>query len=429
MTAGHYTVPRLHALDAEVKLPGSKSYTNRYIAIAALSGAEVVIENALLSDDTRHFAAAVAEFGHVRSLIDEAASTIRITPTGAPMRAPARPIYLAGAGTPLRFLISMAALADGTTEITGNARMQQRPMGDLLSALAGAGVSARSLAGTGSPPIAVTGGGIPGGATEISGRVSSQFTSSLLISAVRAARGLRLRLVDDLISKPYVDMTVAAMHQMGAAVERDGYRTFTVAAGQSYHGGRVRVEADASAMSYPLAAAAVLGGRVRIHGIGAASCQGDVGLARVLAQMGCAVEITGEAITLKGGQLHGIDVDMTNMPDVVPTLAVAAAYATGTTRITGIASLRVKECDRVHAVATELAKMGVEVAEFPAALTITGGEPAPAVIDTYDDHRIAMSFAIAGLRTGDVAIRDPGCVAKSFPAFWQMLDSFAAERG
>ena len=413
----------LDTIDTEVEVPGSKSYTNRYIAIASLSGAETVIEGALLSDDTLYFARAIEAFGHVHAEIDQATMTIRVVPTGQPMRAPQNEIFVGGAGTPLRFLISMAGHADGTTVITGNTRMQERPMGDLLAALPALGVEAVSVRGNGSPPVRVTGGGFRGGKTAVSGAVSSQFTSSLIISAARAAEDTEISIADDLISKPYVDMTLAALAEMGVDTERDGYRRFTVPAGQPIRGGRVRVEPDASGMSYFLGAAAIVGGRITIAGIGAASRQGDVRLVEALTAMGCNTCVTQDSITVRGGPLHGIDVNMDSMPDAVPTLALVAAFAEGTTRITGIGSLRVKECDRIAAVTTELRKMGIGVDEFPDAMHITGGTPHGAVIDTYDDHRIAMAFAIAGLRTPEVIIKDPGCVAKSFPAFWQALDT------
>jgi 3-phosphoshikimate 1-carboxyvinyltransferase len=223
-------------------------------------------------------------------------------------------------------------------------------------------------------------------------------------------------------------MTLATLAANGIKVHRDGYRQFTVPAGQSYPGGAATVEPDASGMSYFLAAAAILGGRVTIPGIGADSHQGDVGLVDVLVRMGAHAEVTDSSVTLKGGPLRGIDVDMEAMPDVVPTLAIVAAFAEGNTHITNIASLRIKECDRIAAVTTELRKMGVTVDEYDDAMTIHGGTPHGAVIDTYDDHRIAMSFAIAGLRTGNVVIKDPGCVAKSFPTFWRTLDSLRETR-
>jgi 3-phosphoshikimate 1-carboxyvinyltransferase len=424
MKAQEVTVRPLSTLDTDVKVLGSKSYTNRYIALASLSGQETVINGALLSDDTLYFSRAIEAFGHVRVQIDESADRVHVTPTGAPQRAPEQEIYVGGAGTPLRFLISMAGHAQGTTTITGNARMQERPMGDLLAALPALGVDAVSVRGNGSPPIRVIGGSFRGGTTHISGAVSSQFTSSLIINAIRAERDTEIILTDDLISKPYVEMTLAALAEMGVRAERDGYTRFLVPAGQNIRGGEVLVEPDASGMSYFLVAAAILGGRVTIPGIGSASRQGDVHLVEALQRMGCHTEVLPSSITLKGGELRGIDIDMESMPDVVPSLAMAAAFAEGTTRISNIASLRIKECDRIAAVTTELRKMGIAVEEFDDAMHITGGRPRGAVIETYDDHRIAMCFAVAGLRAeGEVTIKDPGCVAKSFPTFWQTLDS------
>ncbi|WP_204017892.1 3-phosphoshikimate 1-carboxyvinyltransferase [Sphaerimonospora thailandensis] len=417
------TVRTLRTVDSEVKVLGSKSYTNRYLAIASLSGQDTTLENALISDDTVYFARGIEALGHVRAEIDERHETIRVTPTGEPMRAPADEIFMGGAGTPLRFLISMAGHAPGVTTITGNKRMQERPMGDLLAALPALGVDAVSVRGNGSPPVQVAGGSFRGGATQISGAVSSQFTSSLLINSVLAETDVEITITDDLISKPYVEMTIAALAEMGVQIKRDGYARFTVPAGQAFRGGSVTVEPDASGMSYFLAAAAVLGGRVTIPGIGRDSYQGDVGLVDALARMGCAASFDQKGITLTGGELHGIEIDMESMPDVVPTLAVVAAFARGTTHISNIASLRVKECDRIAAVTNELRKMGIAVDEHHDAMTITGGTPTGAVIETYDDHRIAMCFAIAGLRTEGVVIKDPGCVAKSYPTFWETLDT------
>lgn len=423
LEAKELTVLPLAAFDERVSVLGSKSYTNRYLAIASLSGQETTIHGALLSDDTLYFARAIESFGHVACDIDHAAARIHVRPIGEPMRAPQKEIFVGGAGTPLRFLISMAGHAQGTTIITGNARMQERPMGDLLAALPPLGVDATAIRGNDSPPIRVVGGSFKGGTTTISGAVSSQFTSSLLINALRAQTDTQITIADDLISKPYVEMTLAALKEMGVHVERDGYRRFTVPAGQQVRGGDVTVEPDASGMSYFLAAAAILQSRVTIAGIGSGSHQGDVHLAEALERMGCHIQVTDDEITLNGGHLKAVDIDMEAMPDVVPTLAIVAAFAEGTTRITNIASLRVKECDRIAAVTTELRKMGIEVEEHPDAMYITGGTPHGATIDTYDDHRIAMTFAIAGLRTEGVVIKDPGCVAKSFPTFWQTLDT------
>jgi 3-phosphoshikimate 1-carboxyvinyltransferase len=429
LSAETVTIRPLETFDRTVEVLGSKSYSNRYLALAALSGEPTVVEGALVCDDTKYLAGALRAFGHVEVDVDAAAQRITVTPTGRPMTAPAEEVYVGAAGTPIRFLIAMAGHAEGTTVLTGTPRMQERPMGSLLEALPGVGVTAEAVRGNGSPPIRVTGPSFRGGTTRISGAVSSQFTSSLLVNATRAEQDTTVHVVDDLTSKPYVDMTVAALAEMGVQVERDDYTRFTVAAGQKLRGGTVTVEPDASGMSYFLAAAAVLGGTVTIPGIGRHSRQGDVALVEALTRMGCVSEVTDDSITLTGGELRGIDIDMEMMPDVVPTLAVVAAYAEGTTHISNIASLRIKECDRIAAVATELRRMGITVEEHPDALTITGGTPHGAVIDTYDDHRIAMCFAIAGLRTEGVVIKDPGCVAKSFPTFWQTLDSLHEDGG
>lgn len=411
-------------VDATVEVLGSKSYTNRHIGIAALAGEPTTLHNALLSEDTLLLARAVSTLGHVTTEVDHEHNRITVTPTGEPMRAPADEVFMGNAGTGLRVFITMCGLAEGRTVITGNARMQERPMGDLLEALGPLGVTARALRGNGSPPIEVFGPSLNGGSTRIRGSVSSQFTTSLLLSSPHARHDVEITVVDDMLSKPYIDMTVAAMKATGVEIERRGYEWFRVPAGQPYRGGDVTVEPDASGMSYFLAAAAILRGAVRIPGIGAGSVQGDVGFVKALGEMGCEAVSYDDGIVLEGGPLQGIEIDMSNMPDVVPTLAVVAAYARGRTHITGIGNLRLKECDRIEAVATELSKMGVSVESTVDTLTINGGpEPHGAVIDTYDDHRIAMSFAIAGLRTPGVVIKNPGCVVKSFPTFWAKLDT------
>jgi 3-phosphoshikimate 1-carboxyvinyltransferase len=419
----------LDELDATVSVVGSKSYTNRFLAIASLCPEQTVLRNALHAQDTILLAQALRSFGHVDVLLDGDSETITVVPNGRPMRAPETEIDMGNAGTPIRFLITMAAFAHGRTVLTGNKRMRERPMGHLLDALRLLGVDARAVEGNGSPPIEIPGPTLHGGSTRIDGTVSSQFTSSLLISAPRAEKGIDLEVVGDLVSKPYVDMTVAALRQTGIEVGRNGYSAFSVQGGQSYRGGEITVEPDASGMSYFLAAAAILGGRITIPGISLDSVQGDVGLVKAFTDMGCTSPVGSDGIALEGGALTGIDIDMTDMPDVVPTLAVVAAYARGRTHITGIGNLRFKECDRIAAVSTELGKMGVTVDTTEDSMTVHGGsEPKGAVIDTYDDHRIAMAFAIAGLRTPGVVIRHPACVAKSFPVFWERFESIRGGR-
>ncbi len=428
LQAAAIEIEPLERVDGTVRLLGSKSYTNRAIALAGLADGPSTLDGALLSQDTVYLARAVESLGHVRIDLDHGRHVIVVTPTGRPMTAPADEVYCGNAGTGLRFFTTVAALAEGRTVITGNERMRQRPIGDLLHALAQLGVEARSVRDNGSPPVEVRGPSLRGGSTRIRGSVSSQFTSSLLVSAPRAEDPVDVTITGHLTSKPYVDMTIESMRQFGVRVERRGYEWFAVPGGQRYTGRRATIEPDASGMSYFLAAAAILRGHVTIPGIGRDSVQGDVGLLRVLAGMGCRVDVKPDSVTLEGDTLHGIDVDMASMPDAVPTLAVVAAYARGSTRITGIGNLRLKECDRIEAVTTELGKMGVTVQAERDAMTVSGGEPRGAAIDTYDDHRIAMSFAIAGLRTPGTVIRQPGCVVKSFPTFWQTLDGLRGER-
>lgn len=419
----------LNKIDTTVEVLGSKSYTNRFLAIAGLCTEPTTLHNALLSQDTLLLIEALRSFGHIEVDIDEASNIVAITPNGNSMEAPVGEVDMGNAGTPIRLLITMATLAQGRTVLTGGPRMQERPMGHLLEALPQLGGNAQASRGNGSPPIEVHGPTLVGGRTEINGTVSSQFTTSLLISAPRAQRDVEIRVIEGLLSKPYIDMTVAAMARTGVRVQRTGYEEFTVSAGQKYQGGDLTVEPDASGMSYFLAAAAILNGRVRIPGITMDSVQGDVGLVQALIEMGCRADFSSGSITLQGGPLRGINIDMSNMPDVAPTLAVVAAYAQGRTHISGIGNLRLKECDRIDAVSTELRKMGVPVSTTEDSMTIEGGAAVHgAIIDTYDDHRIAMTFAIAGLRTPGTVIRDPGCVVKSFPTFWNSLGNLYGTR-
>lgn len=427
-SAARRPVVPLSGIDARVRLPGSKSYTNRHIAISALAVEPTELRNALISDDTRYLASAVTALGLAHVDLDTESGRIHVEPgaRSSPAMAPVQPVFMGNAGTGVRILITMAGLVRGRTVITGNDRMQQRPMGDLLVALDKLGIDAQSLQRPGSPPIMVEARGRLGGIASVNGSISSQFTSSLLLNAPRFDDGLQLDVTGDLVSLPYLDMTVAAMTQRGAQVTREGYRHYRVEPGQRYRGGEVHIEPDASNMSYFLGAAAILGGRVVIEDLGRSSVQGDTGLLDVLEQMGAKATWGDDHVELQGGPLHSVDVDMSAMPDVAPTLAVIAAFAEGRTHISNIATLRDKECDRITATATELRKLGIEVEEHADALTVVGGVPSgPAEIETYDDHRIAMCFAMAGLAVPGIVIRDPDCVSKSFPNFWDVIEGLA----
>ncbi|MDQ2798063.1 MAG: 3-phosphoshikimate 1-carboxyvinyltransferase, partial [Armatimonadota bacterium] len=305
--------------------------------------------------------------------------------------------------------------------LDGVARMRERPIRDLLGALLTLGVDAKSVNGGGGPPVRVQGGGLPGGVCHLRGDISSQFLSALLMVAPLARQEVQIAIVGELVSRPYVAITQSVMRAFGAMFEDEAYPRLVVPAGQQYQAREYVIEADASNASYFLAAAAVTGGKVVIDNLNSESIQGDVHFANVLEQMGCTVT-HGSQITIEGpSQLQAIDIDMESIPDTAQTLAVVAAFANGPSRITGLTSLRVKDTDRVEAIATELPKMGVRVEAghdswviTPPANGLRGAE-----IDTYDDHRMAMSFAVAGLRVPGMTINDPGCVAKTFPDFWE----------
>ena len=325
----------------------------------------------------------------------------------------------------MRFLTALAALGEGEYLLTGTERLCQRPLGELLEALGQAGVKAVSERGDGCPPVRVT-GGLTGGRAQLTGSISSQYLSALLFIAPLAPAGLAIDITGELVSRPYVDLTLEVLSDFGISSYRKGYRYFELPGGQCYLRQAYEIEADASSASYFWAAAALTGGRVSITNLSLESSQGDAAFPQVLARMGCAIESTPAGLMVQGGTLRGVTVDMATMPDLVPTLAVLAAFAAGDTVITGVAHLRHKESDRLAAVATELGKLGIEARETADGLVIRGGTPQGAVIHTYNDHRIAMSFAVAGLKAPGMVITDPDCVAKSFPDFWEYFDHLYA---
>jgi 3-phosphoshikimate 1-carboxyvinyltransferase len=299
--------------------------------------------------------------------------------------------------------------------------MCERPMQALLDSLTHMGVNAYSQAGNGCPPVIINGGNCQGGHTTIDCGISSQYLSALLLTAPCLAQGLTIKVTKGPVSKPYIDMTVDIMNAFGVTLQQQGHTRFEVPGGQAYQAGDYTVESDASNAGYFWAAAAITGSRIKVKGLTRTSRQGDVGLVNILEQMGCRVDHEPDGITVTGGRLQAVTVDMGHMPDVVPTLAVVAAFAQGTSVIRNVAHLRAKECDRLAAVSQELAKMGIETKTSQDDLQVIGGTAHGAEIETYDDHRIAMSFAVAGLNVPGVKIIDPGCVAKSFPNYWEVL--------
>jgi 3-phosphoshikimate 1-carboxyvinyltransferase len=406
------------------RIPGSKSYTNRALVLAAMRRGTTEVTGGLDCEDTQRLAAALASFSGLS--VASTGTGFRVERSQDVLGAPTKEVHMGAAGTPARFMLAFAAAARGTTVVTGTPRLCERPMGDILTTLRAIGIRCECLGKEGCLPVRVHGGAPKTRTWRIHAGVSSQFTSSLLLYASQQAPGepIEIELEGHQVSRPYVEMTRAMMEECGLRTERVREDRIHVTPGMP-KAATIPVEVDASGMSYFLAAAAVTGSTVEIPGIGAGSAQGDVGLARAFERMGCRLELGPRSIRLTGAPLRGIEIDMETMPDVVLTLAAVAARATGTTRITNIANLRVKECDRIHAAAAELARLGVKVEEGQDFLVVhPSGKVTPAEVHTYDDHRVAMAFSVLGLVQPGITIEDPDCVAKSFPGFWQELARF-----
>ncbi len=407
-------------VDATFRVPGSKSITNRALVCSALAEGVSEILNASDSDDSSLMANGLNLLG---VLARRRGTAIEVHGTAGNLHAPKFPIPVGNAGTTLRFLLSVASIAYGRTRFEGSGRMAERPMSELLDALRALGVTVTHTAGTAS--FEVEGGTLSGGSVVLPGGRSSQFISSLLMVAPYAASDVEIRVGGVLTSAPYVDLTMAVMKAFGVDVDSRAGGAFRVRAGQRYRAAEFGVEADASGATYPFAAAAITGGRVRVEGLSLTSLQGDTGFVKVLQEMGCTVEEEGGAITVRGTRaLRGVDVDMNRMPDAVPALAVTALFAGGATRIRNVSQLRHKESDRIGALASELVRVGGEVRVLEDGLEIRPGQLHGATVDTYDDHRMAMSFALVGLRVPGIIIESPGCVRKSFPGFWEEFGKF-----
>lgn len=403
-----------------IRPPGSKSITNRALVCAALAEGQSTLRGVLDSEDTRVMIDSLGRLG-LKIEHDRGEGTVRVE--GCAGRPPVRDadLYIANSGTTVRFLTALATLADGRIRLDGTARMRERPIGDLLAALSQLGAGVKSELGTGCPPVVVQGRGLEGGVARVAGDISSQFLSGLLMAAPCAKSLVELIVEGELVSKPYVDMTLAVMESFGAAVDAESLRRFSIPAPQTYVGGDYSIEPDASAASYFFAAAAITGGQVTVEGLSRSSLQGDVAFCECLESMGCEVHWESEQITVVGGPLRGIEVDMNAISDTVQTVAAVAVFAEGATRVSGVGHIRHKETDRIGALATELRKLGAVVDEEADGLTITPGALRPAEIDTYDDHRMAMSLALVGLKQPGVVIRDPGCTGKTYPDFFTDL--------
>jgi 3-phosphoshikimate 1-carboxyvinyltransferase len=411
-------------LDATVKLPGSKSYTQRALVLAALARGESRLRNALFAEDIEYMMDALRLLGAEISIRGE--ETI-VGGTGGRIKCPKEAIFLGNNGTALRFLTSLVSLGQGRYVITGEQRLCERPVQPLLEALATLGVKIHTEEGRGFPPVTIDACGLQGGGVIFTNVASSQYVSSLLISSPYARGDMAIRLAGRTVSQPYIEMTLEAMRLFGVEVTREGKGGYLTRSGQRYEGRSYLVEGDASTASYFFLAAALCRGRITVENINPRSLQGDIRLLEAMESLGCGVVRGEDRVEITGGALRAGDftIDMGDMPDMVPTLAVLAAFREGKTRITNVAHLRIKESNRIAALVSETSRMGVEAKETADGLVITGGKPHGAEILTYNDHRIAMSFAIAGLTVPGMRITNPNCVNKSFPAFWDELEKLS----
>jgi|SRR3989338_2068778 len=400
-------------VDAVIEAPPSKSYTNRALLIAALAKGKSIIKQPLFSDDTYYMISALKQFGAV---IEKHGSKLIVEGTNGILSAPKEKIFVGNAGTTMRFLAAFASLAEGAVIITGDKRMRQRPIQDLLDALLLLGV--RSESSNGCPPVRIYGGSFEGGNIKLKGSISSQYLSSILMCSPYAKKEVSISIIGQLASKPYVDITIDIMKQFGADVRNIGYKKFLIKNSAKYKPKIYKIEGDASSASYFFAAAAVTKGKVKVKNINPESKQGDIHFADILKKMGCAVKKYKDAVQVKGNSLKSVDVDMNSMPDTVPTLAVTSLFAGSTTVIRNVPNLRFKETDRLNALAFELRKIGADVEETQDGLKIKRRRLQKAIIETYNDHRMAMSFAVAGLAIRGIRIKNHGCVSKSFPNFW-----------
>jgi 3-phosphoshikimate 1-carboxyvinyltransferase len=423
------------------RIPGSKSITNRALVLAALAsppdeerhlsgGSWSCLTGALRSEDTEVMVDCLTRLG-IRFFEDWPPGThiegkygpvITVQAGDGIFPVDRADLFVANSGTTMRFLTAMVSLGHGHFRLDGIPRMRERPIQDLLDALNQLGVAAYSEHGNGCPPVVVEAGGIPGGHVTIKGDVSSQFLSGLLMAAPLALQEVEIRIQGPLVSAPYVAMTVEMMREFGARVEVHGDQRFVIPGQQRYRARRYDIEPDASAASYFAGVAAICGGAITLLDLAERSLQGDMRFLDVLREMGCGMRWIHEGATIRGGDLHGIELDMNDISDTVMTLAVVACFAKGPTTIRNVAHIRHKETDRLTALATELRRIGAVVEEFPDGLRIHPQPLHGAEIETYNDHRMAMSFALVGLRVPGIVIKNPSCVAKTYPDFFKDLE-------
>jgi 3-phosphoshikimate 1-carboxyvinyltransferase len=421
-------VPFVGTLDAVVRPPGSKSVTNRSLLAAALAAGRSELTGVLFADDTEAMLDCVRALGATVS-VDREACTATIDGVGGSLDQPGGRFNARQSGTTARFIAASLALSAGPNILDADDAMRRRPMAPVFDALAALGASVEQLGEPGYLPVSITGPSeVPASMPIVSlpGAASSQFASGLLLAAACMPAGLRIEITGEVVSRPYLDITVAVMRSFGANVTTPDDRTFVVEAG-GYIGGRHEIEPDASAASYFFAAAAICGGTVQVEGLGTDSMQGDIAFVDILERMGATVTREPDATSVTGGPLHGVEADFSQISDTAQTIAAVAAFANGPTVITGIGFIRRKETDRITGVVNELHRLGITATEDSDGFTIVPGPIRPATITTYDDHRMAMSFALIGLRVAGVSIADPGCVAKTFPTYFEELERIRPE--
>ena len=420
-------LPAYHSFNGEVRLPGSKSITNRVFLLSALARGTTHLHNLLKSDDTRYMGEALRKLG-INIQFSEDYSEAVVVGNGGPFVAAPVELYLGNAGTAMRSLTAALTLGKGSFLLSGEERMTERPIRDLVDALSALGAEIAYTETEGYPPVKISADGLKGGDVSVRGNISSQYLTALLICAPYCKAPLHIHVEGELISKPYILLTLDVMKAFGIEVRREGFSDFFVPQGVYQSPGEYWVEGDASSASYPLAAAAIAKGKVRVLGIGTESRQGDVQFAEVLQKMGAQIKMGPDWVECDGSgcELCGVDLNLNHIPDAAMTVAVLALFAKGTSKISGIASWRVKETDRIAAMAAELRKVGAEVQESTDFIEIVPpAQLQPATIETYNDHRMAMCFSLISLGGVPMKIMDPACVNKTYPRYFEDFQKLA----
>lgn len=421
------TLGPLNSANGEIQIPGSKSLSNRILLLATLAQGTTKITNLLDSDDIRHMLNALKTMG-VRYQLEDEGRTCILEGLGGPINVDHADLFLGNAGTAMRPLTAALCLGAGEYRLHGEPRMHERPIGDLVDALQSLGVDVQYEGTKDYPPLTIKANGIAGGEVSIKGNISSQFLTALLMSAPLAKGDLTIKVDGELVSKPYIDITLHVMKQFGVDVDNQDYKAFVIKGNQTYQSpGEIMVEGDASSASYFLAAAAIAGGKIKVHGVGSDSVQGDVKFAEALKAMGAKITYGPTWIEAERGELNGIDMDMNHIPDAAMTIATTALFANGSTTIRNIYNWRVKETDRLYAMATELKKLGADVIEGKDYITVQPLKDVQhAAIDTYNDHRIAMCFSLVAFSNSAITINDPGCTSKTFPTYFELFKNISA---